>query len=247
MDFYVDHTAVNVDSNGFEIAKRPILRKYPYGDLATPIVGFYHKSKKNGVMGIERSYEDSLSSGALKKIYSPRDVGGNLIFHQDNLDFDNSNGEDIILNINAKLQTKIERICDAYKKSLNSKEVLVTIMDSKTGNIVSMASSNRYNPSRIKNVAYTNMNFVQYPFEPGSVMKPFLMAHLLEEREVTPYELIWAEKGRYKIGRKWITDTHPHGWISMEDIIVESSNIGVAKLAQRLTPYHYLQMLQKLQ
>jgi cell division protein FtsI (penicillin-binding protein 3) len=229
---------------GFEIAKRPTLRRYPYGDLATPMLGFFNKSKRTGVMGIERSFESALASGEVKKSVAQKDVGGNLIFDSSNIDFEHSNGENIVLNINAKLQGKIEKVCDSYKKELDAKEILVAVMESKTGKIRALASSNRYNPERIKNVAYTNMNFIQYPFEPGSVMKPFLMAHLIETGEVTPYDLLWAEKGRFRIGKKTITDTHPHGWISMEDIIVESSNIGVAKLAQKLTPYTYLEMLQ---
>ena len=70
---------------GFEIAKRPTLRRYPYGDLATPMLGFFNKSKRTGVMGIERSFESALASGEVKKSVAQKDVGGNLIFDSSNI------------------------------------------------------------------------------------------------------------------------------------------------------------------
>ena len=108
-----------------------------------------------------------------------------------------------------------------------------------------MASSNRYYPNRIRRSDYPslNSNFIEYSFEPGSVLKPIIFSMLLEHKLVNPYDLVDGHNGKMKIGRKTITDEHKFNWLSAENVIVHSSNIGIAQLAQRLAPIDYYQGL----
>ena len=80
---------------------------------------------------------------------------------------------------------------------------------------------------------------IEYSFEPGSVIKPITFALLLEKKLVNPYDLVNGHNGHFKIGRKVITDEHKFDWLSAENVIVHSSNIGIAQLAQKLSGYEF--------
>ena len=85
---------------------------------------------------------------------------------------------------------------------------------------------------------------IQHLFEPGSVIKPFVIAKLLEEKLVGVYDLVQGHNGRYRLGRKVITDSHPKAWFSVEEAVYHSSNIAMAQLAQGLTPYRFNEMME---
>jgi len=76
---------------------------------------------------------------------------------------------------------------------------------------------------------------IEYSFEPGSVIKTVTFALLLDKGLVNPYDLVNGHNGHFKIGRKVITDEHRFDWLSAENVIVHSSNIGIAQLAQKLS------------
>jgi len=118
---------------------------------------------------------------------------------------------------------------------------IAMVMESGTGKVRALASSNRYDPELItrETLAHTKMNAIQYLFEPGSVTKPFILALLLEQNLVNPYDLIRGYNGRYRLGKTIITDEHEYAWLSAEDVIVHSSNIGIAQLAQKLDAYSF--------
>ncbi len=110
---------------------------------------------------------------------------------------------------------------------------------------MSLATSNRYNPDFIRRSDYPNLNVsaVEYAYEPGSVMKPITFALLLKEEKVNPYDLVRTYGGRYKLGKRLIRDTHDYEWLSAEDVIVHSSNIGTIQLAQKLDAIEFYQGL----
>jgi cell division protein FtsI (penicillin-binding protein 3) len=84
---------------------------------------------------------------------------------------------------------------------------------------------------------------IEYSFEPGSVIKPIIFSLLLDKGLVNPYDLINGHNGRFRIGKKVITDEHRFDWLSAENVIVHSSNIGIAQLAQKLSGYEFNQGL----
>jgi cell division protein FtsI (penicillin-binding protein 3) len=123
------------------------------------------------------------------------------------------------------------------KKELQAKEVTLAIMDSQNGKVLCIASSNRFLPKDIKRSDYPSLNIsaIEYSFEPGSVIKPLTFALLLDKNLINPYDIVRTYNGKFKIGRKIITDEHKYKWLSAEDVIVHSSNIGIAQLAQKLS------------
>ena len=229
--------------HGLSIIESGESREYPYGNLLTPVIGYSNKieedgyTKIKGIKGLEKKFEAELEARQDSLSKGPRDVNSYIILNKNSLTKQELNGLDIRLNIKLSLQLKIERMLDEMKEDLRAKEVMVAIMDATTGNMIAMASSNRFNPKSIKKSDYPSLNvgMVEYSFEPGSVIKTFVYALLLDKGMINPYDLVNGHNGRWKIGKRIITDEHKYDWLSAENVIVKSSNIGIAQLAQKLS------------
>lgn len=236
---------------GLSIIESGEKRDYLYGDTLEPVLGYVKKYEDNmitkveGVKGLEKYYQYNLAPLQDEYVRGTRDIGFNVILNGDSVVKERMDGEALHLNISLKLQKKIERIADRFKEKLNSEEIVVGVMDSKTSEMIVAATSNRFNPNHIRRKDYPNLNakIAEYPIEPGSVIKPIVFSILLENSLVNPYENIFLEDGRYTIRGKTITDSHKMGRSVAEDVIIHSSNIGMAKLSQRLSSVAYFEGL----
>ncbi|MBW6487707.1 penicillin-binding protein 2 [Sulfurimonas sp.] len=237
--------------HGLSIIESGESREYSYGKLLTPIIGYPHKAEEDGytyvkgVKGLEKKFENELQAKQDELSQGLRDVNSYIILNKNSFTKPEINGYDIKLNIPVSLQIRIEKMLDAMKEELQAREVIITIMNSANGKVVAMASSNRFLPKSIQKSDYPSLNsaMIEYSFEPGSVIKTVTFALLLDKGLVNPYDLVNGHNGRYKIGRKIITDEHKFDWLSAEDTIVHSSNIGIAQLAQKLTGTEFNQGL----
>ena len=243
MDMFVPYKVGNrVIKQGLTILESGESRSYPYKDILTPIIGYVRKYEEDrytkiaGVKGIEKYYERKIRPKQDGIIKGKRDIGNNIILNKEALIKRRYDGYNVHLNVNMLLQKNIENILDIHKKDLGAKEILAAVMESGTGKIIAIATSNRFDPKNITKKDYSALNakFIEYEYEPGSVMKPITFALLLEHRLVSPLEVVRGYNGRYKLGKKIITDEHKAAWMSAENVIVHSSNIGIAQLAQRL-------------
>jgi cell division protein FtsI (penicillin-binding protein 3) len=229
--------------HGLSIIESGESREYPYGNLLTPIIGYPHKLEENGytyikgVKGLEKRFEDALGARQNEISQGKRDVNGYIILNKESFSKPNINGLDIKLNIPVGLQIRVEKMLDAMKKKIEAKQIIIAIMNSKNGKVITMASSNRFLPKSIKRSDYPSLNSAatEYSFEPGSVIKTITFALLLDKGLVNPYDLVNGHNGRFKIGRKVITDEHRFDWLSAENVIVHSSNVGIAQLVQKLS------------
>jgi len=237
--------------HGLSVRESGESRLYPYGNLLTPIIGYPHKIEINnyttveGIKGLEKKFNEELFAQQDAKKIGPRDANGYIILNSKSDTKRQINGVDIHLTIPVSLQFKIEHMLDEMKQYIGAKEIMIAIMDIKTSNILALASSNRYLPKHIRRSDYPSLRsgMTEYSFEPGSVIKPITFSLLLDKGLINPYDLVNAHNGRYRIGRKIITDEHRFDWISAENIIVYSSNIGIAQLAQKLSGYEFYQGL----
>ena len=234
------HTRV---TQGLSVIESGEARIYPYEKLLTPVIGYPHKieedgyTKIRGVKGVEKRYEDELSSKEDAKQFAPRDVNNYMILNKDSYTKVQTDGLDVKLNIPVVLQIKVEKILDKMKETQDADHIMAVVMSSKDGRILSLASSNRFLPQSIQKQDYPSLNTwaIEYAFEPGSVIKPLTFTLLLEKNLINPYDMINGHNGKYQMGKKVITDEHPFAMLSAEDVIVYSSNIGMAQLAQKLT------------
>lgn len=222
-------------------------RDYLYKDIIEPILGYTNKlesdgiTKPKGVKGIEKYYEGTLSSKQDGHFKGSRDIGFNIILEKNAILKQRVDGKSVVLTVPLKLQKKIENIIDEATKDINSQEIAIGVMDSNSGAILSLASSNRFNPKNIKSSDYGSLNpsFVEMSFEPGSIMKPVIYSILLEKRLINPNEIFNLYNGAYKFGKYTIRDSHAQKYASAENIIVLSSNIGMVQMAQRLNAKAY--------
>jgi len=228
---------------GLNIIESGETRQYPYGKLLTPTIGYPHKieehgyTKIEGVKGLEAKFDFDLKSKQDGYSKGLRDVRGNIILNNLSDTKAKVNGSSVKLNIPVELQIRIEKMCDNMKVALEAKQVMIAIMDSHSGDMIVMATSNRFLPKKIKRSDYPSLrnSMTEYSFEPGSVMKVITFSLLLDKGLINPYELVNGHNGRFRIGRKIVKDEHKFKWLSAEDVIVYSSNVGISQLAQKLS------------
>jgi len=233
--------------HGLSIIESGESREYPYGNLLTPIIGYPHKIEDDGytsirgVKGLEKRFDADLAPRQDGFSRGKRDVNGYIILNKESFTKPKINGLDIKLSIPVNLQIRMEKLLDSMKKELEAKQIMLSIMNSTNGRVYAMASSNRYLPKSIHRSDYPSLNsgMIEYSFEPGSVLKPITFSLLLEHKLINPYDLVNGHNGRFKMGRKVITDEHKFDWLSAENVIVYSSNIGIAQLAQKLSGYEF--------
>lgn len=248
---YEDPKTKTAFLRGMSVVESGEKRIYPNKDVLSPFVGYVKKIEKDGitkvkgVKGVEYSYEDKLAPIQDALIVGPKDIGHNVILNRDSEVKKRIDGFNIVLSVSMKLQKNVENILDNYKEKLDAKEMVAAVIKSDTGEFLALATSNRVDPDNIKRKDYKFLNptATEHSYEPGSVIKPITLALLMREDKVNPYDLVNTHKGRYKLGKKIIRDTHDFDYLSAEDIIVYSSNIGILQLAQRLEPIEYYQGL----
>jgi cell division protein FtsI (penicillin-binding protein 3) len=238
---------------GLSILESGEARQYPYNNLLTPLLGYPRKMEENGytriygIKGLEKFFDEELNPQQNKTQKALRDVNGYLILNKQS-DFKRQiNGLAIKLNIPIMLQSRIEIITDKHKEKLQADEIIATVMDSKSGKIIALASSNRFDPNHIRTQDYPslNTNAIEYSYEPGSVIKPIIFSLLLDRGLINPYDMVNGHNGRFTMGTKTIVDEHAFSMISAEDVLVYSSNIGIAQLGQKLNGKEFTEGLER--
>ncbi|MDK9693194.1 MAG: penicillin-binding protein 2 [Sulfurimonas sp.] len=229
--------------HGLSIIESGESREYAYGKLLTPILGYPHKVEEDGythvkgVKGLEKRFENELQAKEDELSQGLRDVNSYIILNKNSFTKQEVNGLDMKLSIPISLQMRVENMLDVMREDLRAKEIMLSVMDSTTGKVLTMASSNRFLPKNIETEDYKSLNssMIEYSFEPGSVIKVITFALLLDKGRINPYDMVNGHHGHYTIGKKTITDEHKFDRLSAEDVVVHSSNVGIAQLAQKLT------------
>ena len=238
---------------GLDIIENGEARRFPLKEVLSPILGYIGKKQEGryirpqGQKGLERHYEEYITSKKNGYFRGKRDVSGTIIHDKNSIKIERIDGMDLYLNIPLALQHRIEIMLDAMKARLNAQEILVGVMRSHNGEIISLASSERYDPSHIeqKDIPALNPKFAEYPYEAGSVLKPLTLSIALDHNRITPNKVFDTENGRMKIGRFTIRDDHKFPSLTASDIIVHSSNIGCSKISWTLSGLEFREGLLK--
>lgn len=242
---YQDPKTGIVSTQGMSIIESGERRIYMASDALTPAIGYIKKieidgiTKVEGVKGIEKVYDNLLSSTQDELTKGPRDLANTIILSKDAELSRRIDGYNVVLNIPLKLQKTLEKMALSKMNDLMAKEVVIGIMEAKSGAVVSLVSTSRYNPSNITKKDYQALNSTasEYAYEMGSVMKPFIFALLLKAGKIDPLEIINVYGGKYKLGKRTITDSHKNDTLSAQDVIVESSNVGMIQIVDRLSEF----------
>lgn len=206
-------------------------RFYPNRELAGPLLGFVG-SDGEGKEGIELSLEHELRGNAAE-VRGLRDRSGRLIFSEGIADEQALAGHNVYLTIDKGIQFTAERELQAAMKTYEALGGSIVVVDPETGEILAMASVPGFNPNdySMSDPASRRNRCVVDRFEPGSTMKVFTIASALAAKSVSPSATIYCEEGRMAIDNVVIHDTHIHKWLTLPQILAQSSNIGTAKIA----------------
>jgi cell division protein FtsI (penicillin-binding protein 3) len=209
-------------------------RFYPSGEMTAHIVGFTGVDDK-GLEGVELAYQSQLlgHSGSRSVIKDRRgqiveDVGS-IKSPQD--------GKDIRLALDSKIQYLAYSQLKQAVTDFKAKAGGAVVIDAKTGEILALANWPTYNPNNREHLSGAQLRnrAVTDTYEPGSTLKPFTIAQGLESGKVRFDTIINCAPGRMTIGSATISDAHPHGALTVAQVIQKSSNVGAAKIAGMLS------------
>ncbi|HEY3488513.1 MAG TPA: penicillin-binding protein [Candidatus Deferrimicrobiaceae bacterium] len=211
-------------------------RYYPNRELAASLIGFTNLDSV-GIEGIELSMDKQLR-GERAFVTCERDARGHIIAPASAETEIDAKGHSVMLTIDRNIQhvaeTELKTAVDKY----SARGGTALVMQPRTGEMLAMATLPNYNPNAPtsavpearKNHAVTDM------MEPGSTFKVFTLASALEMGRVKTTDKFFGENGAYHYAGRVIHDTHKHGWMDVTEVLKYSSNVGAAKISERMDP-----------
>ena len=212
---------------------REYRRKYPEGEAAAHLVGFTDV-EDHGQEGIELAFQKDLQGRDGSRMVVKDRLGRVVEAIGDQVD--PAHGLDITLAVDAKVQFfAYQRVRDAVAEH-KAKAGSVVVLDAQSGEVLALANYPSFNPAERRNLtgAQLRNRALTDTFEPGSTMKPFVVAWALESGRVTPTTPIQTAPGSITITGSTIRDAHPHGVLTVAEVIQKSSNVGTVKLAMQM-------------
>ncbi|RJG50030.1 penicillin-binding transpeptidase domain-containing protein [Motilimonas pumila] len=210
-------------------------RFYPTGEISAHVIGFTNIDDK-GQEGIERTYDDWLTGTPgerkVRKDRHGRVIEDIAIVKQA------QQAKDIELSIDQRLQSIAYQALKKIVQLNNATSGSAVVIDITTGEVLAMVNSPSFNPNnrgqfqsfRVRNRAITDT------FEPGSTVKPLVVASALINEVVAPDEVIDTSPGWMRVGGRRVADHRNYGEMDLAKILQKSSNVGVSKLALALSP-----------
>jgi cell division protein FtsI (penicillin-binding protein 3) len=212
------------------------LRVYPCKSLAAQLIGFVGIDG-NGLDGLEQHYDNELQ-GTPQEWTIIKDRMGRIFDRQETCCMPGYEGKNLVLTIDSTIQYIAETALARSVEENNAKSGIAIVMAPATGAVKAIAHYPTFNPNaftRFPKETWRN-RAVTDTFEPGSVLKVFLMAAALESGVCDPETLINCENGAYRIGRNTVNDTHDYDFLTVHDVLKYSSNIGAVKIAEMMGP-----------
>jgi cell division protein FtsI (penicillin-binding protein 3) len=213
--------------------QREYRRYYPGGEVAAHIVGFTNIDDV-GQEGLELAYEDWLGGEPGEKRVV-KDGQRNIIADVESISRPRP-GKDLVLSIDRRIQYLAYRELKAVMKEHKARSASAVVLDVKSGEVIAMVNQPSFNPnsrqrrrsSDMRNRAVTDV------FEPGSTMKPFIVASALEGGRYTPETPVSTSPGWMRVGVNSVRDVHDYGQLDVSGVIRKSSNVGITKIALSL-------------
>lgn len=215
--------------------QREYRRYYPAGEVAGHLIGFTNVDDR-GQEGLELAYDDWLTGepGAKRVI---KDGQRHIIEDVENIRSARP-GKMLSLSIDRRIQYLAYRELKAAVRQHHARSGSVVVLDSRTGEVLALANQPSFNPNnrrrlkpdRLRNRAVTDV------FEPGSTMKPFVIAAALQTGKYQAGTRIDTSPGLFQVGVHTIRDMHDYGVLDLTGVIRKSSNVAASKIALSLEP-----------
>lgn len=210
-----------------------IRRYYPGRNIASNLLGFTGADNQ-GLEGIEKRY-DGILTGPQLTLVQMRDALGRPFYISKPPGYGHEM-HNLTLTIDKNIQYKAQQALKAAVDKAKAKSGQCLIMNPDTGEILAMAVVPTFNPNifgKFRPYQWRNRTITDC-YEPGSIIKAFLLATALERNIVSPNMKFYCENGGYRLANHTIHDTKKHGSMTVSDIVIMSSNIGAVKIGQEL-------------
>lgn len=220
-------------------------RQYPEGEAAAHVVGFTNVEDQ-GQEGMELAFNKELGGrNGSRRVIKDRmgrvveDVGEQIA---------PVDGRDLQLSIDSKVQFFAFQTLKEAVLLHKARAGSVVVLDVRSGEVLALANYPSFVPDKRRNLSGAQLRnrALTDTFEPGSTMKPFIIAAALEQGMVNPATQIQTAPGRMRIGNATITDSHIHGVLSVNEVIQKSSNVGTVKIAMQMSPRKMWEMYQQV-
>ncbi|MGE0161107.1 MAG: penicillin-binding transpeptidase domain-containing protein [Gemmatimonadales bacterium] len=205
--------------------ERVLQRFHPHGDLARSVLGVIQDG--TGLGGIEQAFEDLLGGTPGREMVARDNAGREIPGERVTVVAPRAGGE-VVLTLDMDLQEIAQQALEEAIEETEARGGDVVVTDPKTGEVLALVS--------IRDGRTSALSAVTTPYEPGSTLKAFTVAGLLERGLVSMDDMVDVGDGRWEVEGRVLHDTHTEGRISVAEALRESSNIGIAKVAQRMGP-----------
>lgn len=205
-------------------------RYYPGGEITAQLIGITNIDDV-GIEGVENAYNSWLTGTPSKqKVRKSRD--GHVVERLDIIQ-EGESPNDLVLSIDQRIQQLAYRELKRTTEMNQATSGSIVVLDIHTGEVLAMVNMPSYNPNardnlqtfRMRNRAMTDT------FEPGSTIKPFVVAAALEAGTVKSTDIIATSPGWMRLGGRQVRDPANYGDMSLARILAKSSNVGISKLA----------------
>ena len=218
-------------------------RVYPYEKLCSHILGFTDIDQ-NGLEGIESSLNQVITGSKGSKVVE-KDGRQRQFSTLQGETVSAKYGNSVFLTIDCKIQSivedELENACSKWKPD----SAVAIAMDPFTGEVLAMANYPSFNPNFVQDSSPRERRnrVITDCFEPGSLIKPLIVSGALDSGLVKEDDQFFCHNGAFKVRSRVIRDVHSYGYLSVSDIVVHSSNIGMAQLGMHMNKnrlYSYL-------
>ncbi|MDP6540691.1 MAG: penicillin-binding transpeptidase domain-containing protein [Planctomycetota bacterium] len=204
-------------------------RTYPHKELAGPLIGFANIDGR-GARAIEQM-EDPWLAGHAQRVGVERDARRRLLPHE-GFDPRRSVGGDVALTLDAPLQAEAEAALAEVVGQTGARGGVVVVIEPRTGDLLALAEAPGFDPNEFRTTPYpatASGAFLAAP-EPGSTLKPVVVAAGLQTGAIEESQQFDCEEGFFRVPGKTIRDVKPHGLLDPAGILRVSSNIGASKI-----------------
>jgi len=210
-------------------------RRYPQGVLAAHALGL-RDIDGVGRGGVEQFFDNDLH-GVDGRRRIVRDARGEVLEVLEEVAVEPQDGRTIRLTLDSVIQSHVEQRLDRLMAEMQPLHVSAVVLEPGTGEILAMAARPAFDPNQPETAseeAWLNP-VIAWSCEPGSTIKPLIVAWAVDTGMLDPQETFDCEWGEYRMGGRTLHDHHRYGVLDVEEILVRSSNIGMAKIGERLT------------
>lgn len=215
-------------------------RSYPEGDFSGQVTGFLGKDdagKAKGYYGIEGYFNDFLA-GKPGELYSQKDSSGNWIGVGQRKFVTAVDGGDVLLTIDRTLEVTACKMLAEGVKQYDADGGALVIIEPKTGRILAMCGAPDFNPATygsVEDFSTYNNSTIFTPYEPGSIMKPLVMAAAMDVGAVKP-ETTFTDTGSVEIDDFTIKNSGDkiYGLSTMVEVLENSINTGMVWVMRKM-------------